>query len=335
MPQPPEVEALHAALRRVYADAWEHVQRQLAEFPDDPRRWRQLRRLREVERSIARELKAVDDTAARWLEQTFPRAYQLGAAFSAGQLGERFAWTLIHREAVEHMATDLFGDLLDATRHVNADVKRLVRAIARDEALGSLLESRTVIQAARRMERIVETHGVSAVVYRDGSRHGLREYSEVALRTKTAVAYNTGTLGGAPEVIWWEVTDGPDCGWTFHGSPDLALGKIVTREEALTYPIAHPNCRRAFGPRPDLRTREQAAAARGHVNPEQIAAQQAADAARREGQRRRAAERRRQARAGVTARARAARSGPTEAIERRRARAAGRTVSRPSRRPRA
>lgn len=48
------------------------------------------------------------------------------------------------------------------------------------------------------------------------------------------------------EKKWVLVTDGPDCGWETHRSSKKANGLIVPVSEALKYPLAHPNCQRAF-----------------------------------------------------------------------------------------
>jgi hypothetical protein len=101
----------------------------------------------------------------------------------------------------------------------------------------------------------------------------------MVLRTKSAVAYNAGTVNAGREhgVVWYEVFDGPHCGWDRHDSGDLAIGKIIRATEALMVPLAHPNCRRSFGARPDLSTRAEAVRARPSTKPEQIADQVAAD----------------------------------------------------------
>jgi hypothetical protein len=59
-----------------------------------------------------------------------------------------------------------------------------------------------------------------------------------------------------------QVFDGPSCGWKSHDDDDLAAGSIRSLVDAARHPIAHPNCRRAFGPRPDIESEEQAAAAK-------------------------------------------------------------------------
>jgi hypothetical protein len=109
----------------------------------------------------------------------------------------------------------------------------------------------------------MEDNRISAVVYADGARHGLADYTDMLLRTKSAEAFQRAGLGQGTQlgVGWWEVLDGPACGWSAHDDPLLANGLIVTTEQAEQYPLAHPRCRRCTTPRPDLQTAAAAAAA--------------------------------------------------------------------------
>lgn len=50
-----------------------------------------------------------------------------------------------------------------------------------------------------------------------------------------------------------------NCGWEDHDDDDLADGSIRSSDECDSFPIAHANCRRSFGPRPDITSAEEAA----------------------------------------------------------------------------
>lgn len=84
---------------------------------------------------------------------------------------------------------------------------------------------------------------------------GLRELfgnrAQTIALTETATTYNLASSAGYREsglIDEVEVYDGEDCGWTEHDDPDLADGSTRTLDEADNYPVAHPNCQRAFGP---------------------------------------------------------------------------------------
>jgi hypothetical protein len=116
------------------------------------------------------------------------------------------------------------------------------------------------------------------MVYSNGARHSLASYSEMAIRTVSGTAYNQAGISAASEreVKYYEVFDGIGCGWESHSQGEMANGKIVTEDEAMAFPISHPNCRRGFGPRPDINSKAQAKAAKGSTSLEQDRAQLAA-----------------------------------------------------------
>lgn len=285
MPATPEVDALVERLLGVYVDAWDLVEAELRALADDPVRFARRRRLREMQASIEAAMDDADAQARLWLGQDFSEVYALGGQVGASSVGERFAWAEQHTSAVVSLADDLFGDLLSATRGVRLSTKRLVREIARKEVVRTVVGGETGFKASRLMSDWLADHGVYSVRYKNGARVALDTYAEMAVRTKSAVAYNTGTLKAGPE--WYEVIDGPGCGWVEHSDPEQALGKIVDRDTALGNPISHPQCRRVFGPRPDIGSAAEASRAKGSVEPGQVAAQRVQDAARRSLQARR------------------------------------------------
>lgn len=273
-----------------YDRVWGQIVQMRRDLAGDPRAWRARARLREVERSIVDELNQLRLSTRQFAQDTVPVIYEAGGITGAVQAGGS-SFALINTEGVARLSAELYDSLLEATKGVEKTTKRMVRAIARDAALRAKVGGGTALDAAAEMERILAANRIYAVRYADGSLHGMAEYSQMAIRTTTGYAYNNGLVDGAVQegVGWFEVLDGPGCGWTFHNDTDTALGKIVTDAEARQWPLAHPNCRRAFGARPDITSARQAAGAGGHVTEAQTRAQVAADNARRELQQRRAA----------------------------------------------
>lgn len=276
--------ALADPLAEAYRQAWEHVEAQRKSLLEDPKQARKRARLLEIQRSITTRMAQLDEEAADWVSTKLPQIYSMGGSAGVAEAtsgAAEFVWSVANEEAAQRIATRLYQDLLTATSHVSADTKRMIRAVGRDKALAAALEGQTAKQAAREMARVLKTNGVSAVTYANGAKHGLGEYAEMAIRTVTGTTYNEASLNGAAEhgTKYWEVFDGPFCGWASHDDRQ-ALGMIVTRDEAAGHPLSHPNCRRAFGPRPDITTPKQAREAIGHVTPGQTKAQIAADKAR-------------------------------------------------------
>ena len=192
-------------------------------------------------------------------------------------------WTGIHSQAFAALAVDTYGDFLKRSQVAEQTSRAFasaVRRAARDELPKIAGGGRTAKQAASRMEeRLINQYGITHVTYRDGARVPVDQYSRMAARTKSAVAYNSGTLNEvyANGGEYVEVFDGADCGWTDHGSPDKANGTIRTLDEAAMSPISHPNCTRAFGPRPDVTSLAQAKKAQPSTTADQRQDQEAID----------------------------------------------------------
>jgi hypothetical protein len=269
--RPLAVDEVSEELISVYRRAWDRVNAELQSLQLDPLSMRRRSRLIEMRRSIEAVMEGLDEQAAKWVATRLPEVYALGAhsTGAAAISAEGSAiWTAIQQEAVEELAQNLFGSLLKATSGVNDATKDLINRVAKDEALQKAIEGRTAKQAGREMERLLRKQGLSAVTYANGAEHGLAEYAQMAIRTTTATAYNRAALSD-PDVLYYEVFDGLQCGMRTHDDPWKAHGSIVTREQAGLYLISHPNCRRAFGARPDIEDTEQARKASGSTTQEQ------------------------------------------------------------------
>lgn len=275
MPQPANLAELEEPVLRAYAQAWSRVVAEQQLLADNPAKAARSKRLAEMRSRIESIMDELDDIASSWIKGSLPKAYALGGvagvAEATGGVGQ-FVWSEIHQEAVQRLATNLFQDLLGATKGVRNSTKQLIRTVARDQALAKAIEGKTATQAGSAMQRILDRKGISAVTYKDGSKHGLKEYAQMAMRTTTASAYNEGTIRGAEGegVKYWECFDGPTCSLESHDQGPLAAGLVLPKEDALKYLISHPNCRRSWGARPDVRTKEQAKAAQPSVDVQKL-----------------------------------------------------------------
>lgn len=255
-----ELAQLTDQLTKAYNDAWRQVlaeqQRVAQGIATNPRLWRQRDRLVEMRQRIELEMRNVDALAEAWVTREYPKFYLAGAEKAATQLHSPFSWTQTHRDAVVLLVRDTMDDLLEATAFVRDDTKRFIRAASKAALERGQLVGRTARQTASKLSQFIEARGIHAVRYANGAKHGLADYAEMMVRTKTAVAYNVGTLNQGAEfgVKYYEVFDGPSCGWSSHNDTELANGKIVSAKEAATYVIAHPRCARSFGARPDITT---------------------------------------------------------------------------------
>lgn len=275
------IAAIEDPLLKAYATAWQEILDAQERIATNPLEWRKRRRLAELQQAIEDKMAELDAMTREWMTTQMVRPYALGAAAGAAELAQPAAavWNLLPQEAISRVATDTLSELLKSTRYVRRTTKTLIRAIARDEILAKFTQGRTAVQAGQRVRQILEQRGIHAIRYSDGSRHGLAEYSQMLVRTKTAEAYNLGSLE-AQEVLgieFWECFDGPSCGLTTHKDPVKALGKVFDKDTAVKYPTSHPNCRRAWGARPDVKTAAHAKIVSSTVTAAQTADQVQAD----------------------------------------------------------
>ncbi|MFJ6781199.1 hypothetical protein [Streptomyces yangpuensis] len=251
--------------RRVAAvldEAWRRLaaqqERVLKTFEQQPRGRLVLLTLEEFKRAVQAFRREVDTEAVAFVRRQLPHLYQQGAEQAAARLGARFAWTMIHRDALMSLASDSYNDFLrrsEEAERMATKFYRAARAAARLEVPLLAAGNVTAKQAASDLAaRLGDEHQLAHVVYRNGARVPVGVWAEAATLAKSAVAYNAGTLNRTREagVRYVEVFDGVDCGWVSHQDPDKAARTIRSVEEAAEFPIAHPRCRRSFGPRPDV-----------------------------------------------------------------------------------
>ncbi|MFF2402709.1 hypothetical protein [Streptomyces goshikiensis] len=246
----------------VLDEAWNRLAAQqehvLMTVERQPRGRLVLLTLEEFKRAVRSFRREVDTEALAFVRRQLPHLYEQGAKQAAGRIGARFTWTMIHRDALLSLASDSYADFLrrseEAERMASA-FYRAVRAAARREVPILAAGNVTARQAAASLAaRLRDDHQLAHVIYRNGARVPVRVWAEAATLTKSAVAYNAGTLNRTREagVRYVEVFDGMDCGWASHQDPDKAARTVRSVEEAAEFPIAHPRCRRSFGPRPDI-----------------------------------------------------------------------------------
>ncbi|WP_327349691.1 hypothetical protein OG772_20640 [Streptomyces sp. NBC_01321] len=258
---PGDAKTVAARVAAVLEDAWQRLADQqtavLAALSESGRAPHVVARLAEFQAAIADFAQRVDAEARAFVTRQLPLLYEQGAQQAAEALGGRFTWTLIHAEALQSLASDSYADFLRRSQEeqrMAAAFYRAVREAARREVPLLAAGNTTALQAARSLvDRLAAEHQLQYVIYRGGARMPVQAWAESATLTKSAVAYNSGTLNRAREagVQYMQVFDGAGCGWTGHKDPDKATGTLRTVEDAAAWPISHPRCGRAFGPRPD------------------------------------------------------------------------------------
>lgn len=246
----------------VLEEAWQRLadkQRAvIARFAGNPRTRHTVATLEEFKQAIRAFRRRVDQEAQAFVQRQLPHLYEEGGRAAAEALGVTFTWTTLHRDALQSLAADSYADFLRRSQEAErmaGQFYRAAREAARREVPLLAAGNMTAKQAAKQLaDRLAVEHKLTHVVYRNGARVPVRAWAEAATLTKSAVAYNAGTLNRTREggVTHVEVFDGFDCGWTSHEDSDKANRTLRSVEEAAEWPISHPRCRRAFGPRPDV-----------------------------------------------------------------------------------
>lgn len=199
--------------------------------------------LRRLDRVLSRR-----ETALRkWAEVALPEAAEKGARYAVGVLGTAYRTNYVLRRVLKQIQAETFDEIARSTRFIRRDVKRLIRQIVKETTELHVKRGLSIPQSRRLIAKRLDSIGLKAFRDRSGRRWSINAYSQMLARTRTAQAYNIGTvtqsLGEGTE--FFEVFDGINdelCApWN---------GEIVSARWALEHFIAHPNCQRAFGPVP-------------------------------------------------------------------------------------
>jgi hypothetical protein len=242
--------------------AWTQIQtdvdRLRARWPDESPPVR-ARRLAALEAKVARLMAAAQDQVRDALPTVVRDVFDAAGVSTSTWLGRGLRWSDDDLAVLDALTRDLWADLAQATAFTRSSATALARTLSKLARQIPELH----VDAERSVRRELEQRGISAVVYRDGSRHGLDVYARMAARTKLAQAWQLAGLRVMARygVEFVEVVDGAGCGWTSHLDGRKASGLILSLDEAMAYPIAHPNCVRTTFPRLDVASAEQAAGA--------------------------------------------------------------------------
>lgn len=251
------IESLAASYRRAEEELRRDLERYVRQAeldPDSTARYRAAQRRAALTR-IAILRADLDGQAVLFGEETLARIYADGMNRTDRILREgrisigQPSFTLLHRDAVEMMAVDAFNDLAAATDYMDRQAKRTIREAAKLRTQVGAITGATVGQDTRRLVDALVRDGITGFVDAAGHRWRLGTYAEMVIRTKSAQAYNTGTIlrteetgTRALEILDGERSEHAEC---------LAFNRTTASPRwAVDHPILHPNCVRAFSPLP-------------------------------------------------------------------------------------
>lgn len=197
----------------------------------------------------------VEESLGRLYAEGMLRADAIAAAGGAAALGQP-SFTLMHRQALEVLAIDAFDDLAAATSYLDTATKRTIREATKLRTSAMIASGEGPDRAARRLARTLARRGVTGFVDAAGRNWRLSSYASMVIRTKSAHAYNTGTILRTDETGTGvlEILDGVPSG---HEECERYNGDTCDAAWALANPLEHPNCVRSFGPLPLFRGEPQ------------------------------------------------------------------------------
>ncbi|MET8585746.1 hypothetical protein ABZX39_33485 [Streptomyces collinus] len=195
--------------------------------------------------------------AERWAATDLPTAYRDGALRALRQAGRDltlFRWTADHQAAITALTATFYTDLVARIREAVRRAQAFARAAQDATREVTLGRNHAGIDSAR----LAADHPLSTVIYRDSSRHTVKDWARSALTYQGAVTANHGAINTGRldlDAAWFQCVDGPECGFVSHPDTDHADGTIRSAEDAAAYPVAHHGCIREWIPRPDLNGR--------------------------------------------------------------------------------
>lgn len=184
-----------------------------------------------LEKELAKLEKNTDD----WLKNEITRIYTAGLRRgsgdpNAGMDKEDLAWLDEFRGDDARSLTYLFDDTRD-------EGKRFMKRMSG-------------IKDKNTRQYVAKKEDIKPAMTSTGARRRLDDYGGQILDSLSSRAYSMGILRGGERtgVKAYRVSDGKGCGWTEHRDPRTADGMIVSVEDAIAHPIAHPHCQRTFDP---------------------------------------------------------------------------------------
>ncbi len=222
-----------------------------------------LARYRELKREVDKSFLSLDKSVSLWAERDVPSLYKTGWFSGAVQVhGADFDFTLPHREALDIISFDAYDDVATRLQGVRQgftdtiDLQELYENLSPEEI--AVIQARTrssVAQAlltgnadpkkvARSLTKdIWKDNPNLKIIDSGGNRWQMQTYTRMLVRTKSANAYNSGTLNkyaeeGVRRVKVFDGVEDDQCA--------QANGETWSLRYAMNNPIAHPNCIRAF-----------------------------------------------------------------------------------------
>ena len=232
-------------------------------LPDtEPSKIERIKRLNAMKREVDQAYVDLDTQVATWASQDVRSMYRQGHAQAAAQTSSGYDFTLPHREALDLISRDAYDDVATRLQQVRSgfsgkvELQKMYEGLSPEQIASIQTSSRSAVAQMlltgtdpRKISKVLAqdiwSQGIS-IIDAGGNHWNPEKYTRMLIRTKSANAYNSGSLNkfteeGVTRVqVFDGVKDDEECA--------NANGQIWSLRYAMNHVISHPNCRRAFGP---------------------------------------------------------------------------------------
>lgn len=232
-------------------------------LPDtEPSKAKRIVRLNQMKREVDSAFIQLDSQIRTWADRDIRSFYRQGHNVASAQLSAGFDFTLPHREALDLISFDAYDDVatrllqvrsgFDSTIELQKMFEKLdasqistIQGRGRSAVTQALLTGEDPRKIAKLFAQDLWKDGIQ-IVDSGGRQWNPESYTRMLIRTKTANAYNSGSMNkyaeeGVSRVkVFDGVEDDEECA--------EANGQIWSLRYAMNNVIEHPNCRRAFAP---------------------------------------------------------------------------------------
>lgn len=232
-----------------------------ASLPDtEPSRLVRVQRLNQMKREVDTAFIDLDDQVSQWANADVGSFYRQGHDIAAATMGSGFSFTLPHRQALIAISNDAYNDVGTRLQQVRrgfgdkVELQKMYEGL--DPAVIASLQEKSRSAVTQMLLTGEDPRKISKFLAQDLWRDGVQiidaggnhwnpeKYTRMLIRTKSANAYNAGSLNKYAEAgvrrvkVFDGMEDDPECA--------EANGQVWTLDYAMEHVIEHPNCRRAF-----------------------------------------------------------------------------------------
>lgn len=226
---------------------------------------------RSILREIQLEFKKLDEKAYRWSYEVLPEYYYLALDNLDSQVAKLSNANVIggslivmHKQAIEKAANDLYRDLAKNTQYMSEQAKQIIRENGKEIINRQIISGESQRRTKRDLKQALEKNGVTSFVDAGKKEWKIQNYASMAVRTKSRILHNQGTMNRLSEYreryptnpnfdliqvsshgskCWCGYYEGTV--WSISGNhPDYPSVERLPNG----YSTFHPNCKHVFKP---------------------------------------------------------------------------------------